>query len=209
MGLFGDVLHDPATSPDVAVARLGERLAALGVREALPYICDLLGLPLEEQDRVAFSGLPSEEIHRRAIGIITRLHRALAVERPTVIALDDLQWADPSVIEFLEASVHLTAEVPLFVCFSFRPDRDAPCWPLRDRAAALGPEHFLDLQVGPLVDRATTALVRELLGGERLAAPAERRLLDRIEGNPLFAHELVQTLVERRALISKDGGLDR
>jgi len=206
--LFGDELHDLATTPDVAFARLGDRLAALGVREALPYICDLLGLPPEEQARAALGGLPTEEIHRRAVGIITRLHRALADERPTVIALDDLQWADPSVIEFLEAGVHLAAEAPIFFCFSFRPDRDAPCWPLRERAAELGPEHFLEIQVGPLAERDTTALVRELLGGERHAAPTERRLLDRVEGNPLFAHELVRTLVERRALVANDDGLD-
>jgi len=184
--------------------RLRARLDQLAVSEALPFICGLVDLP-HPPVAAQLDNLSQEEIHRRALRAIAKLHQRLASERPCIIAVDDLHWAGPTILNFMESAAELTAEVPLLLVLSFRDDVDAPSWSLREHARRVAGDGYVELALGPLAPQDTRALAQALLGGATMDAQADALLLSRIDGNPLYAYELIHSLVERGALILESG----
>ncbi|MCC7372925.1 MAG: AAA family ATPase [Chloroflexi bacterium] len=185
------------------VNRLRARLDGLGVPEALPFLCFLLELP-RPAIHADLEDLSQEELHRRSLRAVRKLHRQLAAEGPCVVLMDDLHWAGPTILNFLEAAGELSVESPLLLVLSFRSDVDAPSWALREHARRVAGDRYVELALQPLAQAETRLLARALLGGAALDAQAEKLLLSRIDGNPLYAFQMIQTLVDRGALVVRD-----
>lgn len=124
---------------------------------------------------------------------------SLAAETPLVLAVDDLQWADPPTLGALAAIARRTGDVPVLVLAAHR---STP--PLPDRFREVVREvGGTELCVGPLDDDAVRRLVETVAG-----APAGDHLLAltaRSGGNPFFVIELVRALRDEEALIVEDG----
>jgi class 3 adenylate cyclase len=202
----GTLDEDDAADSVVALTlgRLKARLDQLDVPEALPFLCYLLDLP-RPASAASLNDLSQEELHRRSLRAIGRLHQRFAAERPCIVAVDDLHWAGPTILSFMESAAELTVHWPLLLVLSFRADVDAPSWALREHARQVAGDRYVELELGPLGPGESRALAQALLGGAALDADAEALLLSRIDGNPLYAHELIRTLVDRGALVIKGG----
>jgi len=115
----------------------------------------------------------------------------LGQERPVLLVLEDLQWADRSTraaLRFLGRS--LTTERVLLVA-SYRSDELDPGHPLRPLLAELERDPRTHrLALGPLTREQVGEQAADILG-----APLEPELLDRVwtrsGGNPLFGEELL------------------
>ena len=126
---------------------------------------------------------------------------ALAAQRPLVVVVEDLHWADAALLGFLEHLVDRSSGVPLLVLCTARPE-------LYERASDWGggKRNSTTLSLSPLSGEETTRLVSALL--ERAVLPAETQtaLLERSGGNPLYAEEFVRMLMDR-GILTKEGGL--
>jgi tetratricopeptide (TPR) repeat protein len=148
-------------------------------------IADLAGCASERAAPVGRGEL------RWAIG---RLLELLARERPRIVLIEDVHWAEQELLETLE-SVAARVRTPLLVL--------ATAWPdVRDRWPALAdpdsPARVVTL--APLTDAESQALLTGLLHKRGLPSPdTAAGLLERAGGNPLFVEELVATLSERGA----------
>jgi class 3 adenylate cyclase len=125
---------------------------------------------------------------------------ALAARRPLVLVVDDLQWAEPTFIDFLEHVASWASDTPLLVLVMARPElRDVrPRWG-EDRPNATS------VLLEALADAEAADLLRHLLGTTRLRAGTAGRILDVAEGNPLFVVEVVAMLSDAGALHDGDG----
>ena len=116
--------------------------------------------------------------------------RALAEDGPLLVALDDVQWADPSSAEVLRFVLRRLEGEPVAVLATVR-ERPVEAPLELDRAFAA----FRRLTVGPL----SVGAIHRLLWG-RLALNLPRPLLLRVHeivgGNPFFALELGRGLVD-------------
>jgi len=87
-------------------------------------LLDLLDLPPEGEDRALLQAMEesTRQIRRRALlaALLTRLARS----RPIVAAIEDLQWADPLLLEDLGGLGSATAEAPVLLLLSTRPEGD-------------------------------------------------------------------------------------
>ncbi|HTY71834.1 MAG TPA: adenylate/guanylate cyclase domain-containing protein [Actinomycetes bacterium] len=112
-----------------------------------------------------------------------------------VLVIDDAQYADDGLLDFLD---HLlsSARAPVFVVALARPE-------LLARRPTLGGRRATVLRLDPLDDAAMAALVDGLVVG--LPAPARAALVERAEGVPLFAVETVRALIDRDAVVPRDG----
>ena len=121
----------------------------------------------------------------------------LADRGPTVLILEDLQWADMSLLDFVEYLLDWSRDHPLFVLALARPElsQRRPGWFAAARNATT-------LSLGPL----TTAAMEELLDGLVPGLPSGLRaqVLARAEGVPLYAVETVRMLLDR-GLLERDG----
>ena len=125
-----------------------------------------------------------------------RFLEALAASRPLVLVMEDLHWADPALLEFLEHLVDWATEVDLFVVASARPElfERYPGW-------GGGQRNSVTVSLPPLTDEQTAQLVASLLGQSVLPADTQALLLERAGGNPLYAEEFVRLLTDRRLLV--------
>ncbi|NUT11486.1 MAG: AAA family ATPase [Nonomuraea sp.] len=127
---------------------------------------------------------------------VRALFETLAEHRPLVVVLDDLQWAEPTLLDLVEDCVAWLSDVPvLFVCVT-RPElyEGRPSW-------GGGMACALALEVGPLSRPHTASLVAELCAGRAdvLAHDEDtvhRRVTSGCDGNPLFAELMLETVVE-------------
>ncbi len=120
----------------------------------------------------------------------------LADTYPTTLVFEDMQWADGSLLDFVEYLLEWSRSSPLYVLTLARPE-------LADRRPSWGAGHrnFTSLYLDPLPETA----MRELLDGLVPGLPEELRdrILARAEGVPLYAVETVRMLLDRGLLVQE------
>jgi class 3 adenylate cyclase/tetratricopeptide (TPR) repeat protein len=128
-----------------------------------------------------------------------KLFEALATERPLVVLVEDVHWAEAAFLDLLEyLAAHVTAPV-LLVC-SGRPEllEMRPSW--RDQPG------WLQVALEPLTPAESGHLVDSLLGSSNLPPLVRERVGAAAEGNPLFVEQLVAMLVDDGFIQRKGDG---
>ena len=126
---------------------------------------------------------------------VVRLFEALARRRPLVALFDDLQWAEPAFVELVE-EVARRARGPILVLCLARPEAVAGHPGL---AAATS------VALGPLSEEDCLEVLERLVGDAELDPDVCRLLGPWAEGNPLFAEEILEMLIEEGLLRQQDG----
>jgi class 3 adenylate cyclase len=170
---------------------LAEVVSQIGsVREALGDTgdADLAASRVDAALGVADGGASSEEI----AWAFRKLFERLASDEPLIVVLDDIHWAEPTLLDLIEYVSTFAHDVPLVVLCSARPDL------LEVRAAWAAPSANSSLLIlDPLGDDEAEALVDEL---RNLPSPTRARIVDAAEGNPLFVEQLVAMQAESDAI---------
>jgi class 3 adenylate cyclase/tetratricopeptide (TPR) repeat protein len=113
-----------------------------------------------------------------------------------VIRIDDLQWADAGLIDFLE-NVLDAARAPIFILTLSRPET-------ADRFPAFGTgRRATTLYLERLAEPAMSVVIDGLVEG--LPADVRDSLVAQSEGIPLFAVETVRSLIDRDAVVPREG----
>jgi class 3 adenylate cyclase/tetratricopeptide (TPR) repeat protein len=121
-----------------------------------------------------------------------RFLEALAEQRALVLVVEDIHWADESLLDFLDELIDWVTDVPLLIVATARPE-------LLDRRPNWGGGKLnaTTLALTPLSDDQTAELISSLLGRPVLAADSRQSLLERAGGNPLYAEQFVELFVEQ------------
>jgi class 3 adenylate cyclase len=143
-------------------------------------------------------GLGEHESHdRQDLFAAWRLFfERLADVYPTVLAFEDMQWADASLLDFVEYLLEWSRNHPLYVVTLARPEllERRPTW-------GAGHRNFTSMYLEPLSQPAMEELLTGLVPG--LPASLCERILTRAEGIPLYAVETVRMLLDRGALVQE------
>ncbi len=121
------------------------------------------------------------------------LARALmAVGRPVLLVLDNMQWCDQETLAFLTFFLGLASDTPVLVAGTLRNDTlgedpELADWTVRMRATGL----MTELSVSPL-DAADTARLAEAISGRPLLADDVNLLQATTGGFPLYVIEAVR-----------------
>jgi class 3 adenylate cyclase/tetratricopeptide (TPR) repeat protein len=157
-------------------------------------------VPPDESARIAdgiaalLAGTPASP--EETFFVIRRLLAAASAARPVILAIDDVQWAEPLLLDLTEHLVEWSTRVPLLVLLAARPElRDA-----RPSLATPGGPAAEVVTLGGLDASAATRLAANVIGADELPAAIAGRVLAASEGNPLFVSELVRMLVHDGAL---------
>ena len=163
---------DPQTSADklgAAVARLADSDDRAWIEGSLAPLVGLAG--------------PAGAGREQSSAAWRRFLEALAERQPLVLLIEDLHWADPALVEFVDDLVERSAGVPLFLLCSARLE-----FLVRHPHWAGGKRNATTVTLPPLSTEETRAVARAQLDGQE---PSEAMVV-RAGGNPLFARELAR-----------------
>ncbi|MFD2763345.1 helix-turn-helix transcriptional regulator [Micromonospora eburnea] len=122
--------------------------------------------------------------------LVADLFRRIAEERPLVLVIEDLHWADRSTRDLIGFLVRGARAARLLLVCTFRTDELHRGHPLRPFLAELDRARGVDrVELGRLDRDGTAAILTDLLGAE----PPARAVDDvhrRTQGNPFFIEEL-------------------
>jgi class 3 adenylate cyclase/tetratricopeptide (TPR) repeat protein len=114
------------------------------------------------------------------------LLETVAETTPVVVMFDDLQWAEPTLLDLVEHVADLSRDAPILLLCLARPD-------LLDRRPAWGGGKLnaATVLLEPLPGEECERLIDGLLAGETLAEDVRARILAAADGNPLFVEEML------------------
>lgn len=125
-------------------------------------------------------------------GRLTGYFLDLAARRPLVLAIDDLQFADDSSLEFLRQLLAGSEEAPLvlFATLLTEAELSQHVAPAVERVASAA--HAATAVLRPMSESELRSFVRWLLDGRDPGRAAVMRWFSQTEGNPLFTEYLVR-----------------
>jgi class 3 adenylate cyclase/tetratricopeptide (TPR) repeat protein len=160
----------------------------------------LFGLP----DPAGRPRLEGEHFRRELYAAMESMWQTRFADRPTVLVLEDLHWADPASIALLLHLLPTVEKNPLVLLCTFRPDRDAPVYQLKGAADADYHHRYTEINLRPLSEGQSNELVNRLLAIAELPDELRARILERAGGNPFFIEEVVRTLIENGAVVAEE-----
>jgi len=151
--------------------------------------------------------VPAQAERRRILDALWETIAAFAAERPLLLIIDDLQWADELSLSFIESLAKglfgdATADPGLLVLGTYRSEEASPALTALGEGGAA---RVLHLALGRLGEATLGNIVGEMLA---MAAPPRgfiRALARRSEGNPFFVAEYLRACVDEGLLYREHG----
>ena len=167
--------------------------------EHVPFLAQMMGL------RTGWQGSPitrlsPEGLQRATFASVRALMEHLAAKGPTVLALEDLHWADPISLRLTAKIATLTREAPFLLLATRRPEPDQGVSELETALEKGSACLFHRVELAPLTEGAERELAGSILGRQ---APENvvLTLRSHVEGNPFFLEERFLSLVQSGALV--------
>jgi class 3 adenylate cyclase len=163
----------PSDSAEVAIQKLAE-LADADVGDRLAG-----ALGLSEQQ------YPVDEVS----WAVRRLLERLAARHPIVFVVEDVHWAEQTLLDLLEQLVR-SAQAPLLVVAATRPTlyEHRPTWGSFERADRI--------ELAPLTREHSATVVANLLDGAGVDDELVVRIVDVAAGNPFYVEQLLAYVLE-------------
>jgi class 3 adenylate cyclase/tetratricopeptide (TPR) repeat protein len=165
--------------PDTARAKL---LELIGDAEVVARLAFASGL--------GTTAFPLHELYWAARKFLERC----AAERPLVVLIDDIHWAEPAFLDMLQHMLEACSGAPILLLATARHELldGRPQW-------GEGAGHTR-LALAPLSDSAAAQVASNLLGSAGLPPDVIARTVQAAEGNPLFVEQWVSMLVDSGVL---------
>jgi class 3 adenylate cyclase/tetratricopeptide (TPR) repeat protein len=115
-----------------------------------------------------------------------KLFEAIASDRPLVLVIDDVHWAEPTIFDLLDHLIGLSAGAPILLLCLARPDlfENRPEWGMPQPTRTV-------ISLAPLAGSDSKMLMERLRRARDLPEEAQARAIEAAEGNPLFLEQLV------------------
>ena len=158
--------------PRPAIARL------VAEEEAADAIAERIAAALGRSQEAA----SSEE----TFWAVRKLFESLARDRPLVVVLEDVHWAEPTFLAMVEHVADWSRDAPIFLLCLARPEllEERPRW-------AGGKLNATSILLGRLTDTESGILIDQLRGKQAFPAAARTKIAAAAEGNPLFVEQMV------------------
>ncbi|MFH0816306.1 MAG: tetratricopeptide repeat protein [Methanobacteriota archaeon] len=128
---------------------------------------------------------------------------AFASEKPVLLVLEDLHWADAPSLLVLQYLARVVVELPLMVVSTVRPSEDAKRMEALSQSMAAAGCARIDLR--ELDESAVASLVEGIIGANDFTPDFLSGLQRQSGGNPFFVVELLGQMGRDGAIVSRDG----
>jgi class 3 adenylate cyclase/tetratricopeptide (TPR) repeat protein len=115
-----------------------------------------------------------------------KLFERLAANQPLIAVIDDIHWAEPTLLDLLEYVAAFSTDAQILLLCLARAELfdQRPSWAAPKQNAVL-------MQLQPFSQRDTETLIDGLLGDRLASEDARDRIAEAAEGNPFFIEQLL------------------
>ena len=126
---------------------------------------------------------------------VRRLFEVVARERPLVIVVEDLHWGESTFLDLIEHLIDVSHGYPIMIIGTARPEfmETRPGW-------GSGKPNMTTITLEPLSEAESREMILNLLDRLPPSPAIVLRITRAVDGNPLFAEELVAMLVDEELL---------
>jgi class 3 adenylate cyclase len=160
-----------------------------------PYIGSLYSLNYPEIESVSPEYWKSK-LQRAMLSLLS----ALAKQGLTVICLEDLHWADPSSLDLVRFLLSEIREPLIFIC-AYRPIITL----FSSHQISTLPRPYHEINLKDLSRTESQEMVQSLLKADRIPSDLQRFIQDKVEGNPFYLEEAINSLIESDFLVRDNG----
>jgi class 3 adenylate cyclase len=159
--------------------------SGLPLEDALPHFCSMLSIPPDAGHE--FPDLPPDQQKQQTMLALQSILRRRAAKQPVLFVVEDLQWVDPTTVEFLTQLIEHIHEARILALFTCRPEFRNP-W--------TGGPNVSEVNLTRLPPTHATELIRRVAGGKTLPYEIVADVVTKTDGVPLFIEELTKTVLE-------------
>jgi class 3 adenylate cyclase/tetratricopeptide (TPR) repeat protein len=163
--------------------------------DIVPYVGSLYALSYPE-----IKGVSPEFWKSQLQKAVREILLALTRRRPTVMCFEDIHWADPSSVDLVHFLLSDFRYPALFLCI-YRPTFSLFT---SHQVSSLGKVYqeirLLDLSTSEAQD-----MVESLLKTKTIPLDLRRFIQEKVEGNPFYLEEVINSLIESGTLIRDNG----
>lgn len=160
--------------------------------ELVPELREILGPQAEVPEATP------TEAEFRFNAVVGRLFRAMATrDRPMVMFIDDIQWADPASLRILEALAEMDGLENFIMILGYRSDEVTPGHPAAQMLSHTKThvDQFSEIEIGPLSIKDVRDIMSDALDRYGSDIDAVAALVHSISsGNPFFVREFLISL---------------
>jgi class 3 adenylate cyclase/tetratricopeptide (TPR) repeat protein len=160
---------------------------------AIPPILAIGNIPTDDAQ---WEALEPPQRRRRIFAAVTSIVLREAAQRPVLVMIENLHWADSETCAVVNGLVDALAAARVLLLASYRSEY-RPTW--RERS------YCDEIRLEPLSSVNAEALLEEVLGPTPDLQPVARLLVERTGGNALFLEESVRALIENEVLVGNPG----
>ncbi len=207
--VFLDLLRNYLkVTPDTPGEQISAKLrqfvtAALDSRsaEVLPYIEHLMLLTPSDSDAARrIELLDASQLRQQVFLAVRDLLVAEARQRPLVLILEDLHWADEASLGLLRFLLDSISQTPLLILSVTRPFQSGPLEDLAEYARKNLPDRFTIIQLQGLSAPQSEQLLTRLLEIPNLPASLRDQIVQRAAGIPFYLEEILRMLIDQGVL---------
>ena len=162
----------------------------------VPFVAELFSLGYSQEDEAS-----PENWKEQLYKAVKEIFNALAAGRPTVICFEDLHWADPSSLELIRFLFSDFSYSLIFLCI-YRPRLIL----LSDQQISLLADSYQEIRLQDLLPDEAQDMVKALLKTEKIPAELKRFIREKVEGNPFYIEEVINSLIEADTLVHDENG---
>ena len=145
-----------------------------------------------------------------AVAAVRKALLSISLRKPTILFIDDLQWADTASLSLLHYISRSISSARVLVLATYRSeelhfDAEGRPHPLLETMRLMRRDYLLREIRLPNLDQANVASLAEKMVGGSLHPELIGNLAEESQGNPLFVVESLRMLSERGSLV-QDGG---
>jgi len=163
--------------------------------DVVPYVGSLYALDYPE-----IKGVTPEFWKSRLHRAMEKIFSAIAKRAPTVICMEDLHWAEPSSLDLLRFIVSENT-IPVFFLCVYRPHFSLF---IGDQIDKLKKE-YREIQIRDFSPSEAQDMVGSLLKGKIIPHELLQFVKEKVEGNPFYLEEVINSLIESETLIRDNG----
>lgn len=182
------------------ICRRVRELAGDAADDLLPYLLHLMGVEIREEALAArVEHLEPARLRQQTFLAMREFLARAARQRPLLLVLEDLHWADRPSLDLVLFLLGLTRDVPIIFFALSRPEGEA-VERMRAWAQGVSGVAFVEVALGRLPPAESDRLAAQLLQAPEVPQAVREWVVQRSEGNPFFMEELVRMLMDRGLL---------